>query len=88
MFPPPDRSLLKPTHTDIPPVTSDAAGTDHGFALTDDGEAYSWGFSENGRTGQGTENDIKVPTLIDDKAIRGKKVAIASASESFSSVAA
>ncbi|KAI3390284.1 hypothetical protein diail_10545, partial [Diaporthe ilicicola] len=45
---------------------------DHSFALTNDGKAYSWGFSSNGRTGQGTEDDIKIPTVIDGKAISGK----------------
>lgn len=64
-----------------------AAGTDHSFALTTDGEAYSWGFSANGRTGQGTEDDIKIPTRIDGKAVRGKKLVVASAGGSFSILA-
>ena len=62
---------------DIPSITSVAAGTDHSFALTVDGEAYSWGFSQGGRTGQDTEEDIKVPTVIDCEAIRGNAIGAA-----------
>ncbi|KAL1862574.1 hypothetical protein Daus18300_008534 [Diaporthe australafricana] len=82
------RILKNPTVVpDLPPIASIAAGTDHSFALTASGETYSWGFSSNGRTGQGTEDDIKVPTLIDSKAVRGKKLTVAGAGGSFSILA-
>ena len=74
-------------HLGISDITSVASGTDHSFALTADGKAYSWGFSSNGRTGHGTERDIEVPSLIDCKAIRGKKLTFAGAGGPFSVLA-
>ncbi|ROT42570.1 RCC1/BLIP-II [Sodiomyces alkalinus F11] len=65
-------------------VSRVAAGTDNNFAVTSDGKAYSWGFSINYQTGQGTIDDIKVPTLIDNTAIRGKKIVAAGAGGQFS----
>jgi regulator of chromosome condensation len=38
----------------ITSIISIAVGTDYSFALTTDGKAYSWGFTANGRNGQGT----------------------------------
>ncbi|KAG8163423.1 hypothetical protein KVR01_006720 [Diaporthe batatas] len=82
------RILKTPTVIpDIPPISLVAAGTDHSFALTTDGKAYSWGFSSNGRTGQGTEDDIKIPTVIDGQAVNGKMLVVASAGGSFSILA-
>ncbi|GFP54991.1 protein pim1 [Trichoderma asperellum] len=49
-----------------------------------DGKVYSWGFSSNYQTGQGTLDDIHVPTLIDNSAIRGKKIIAAGAGGQFS----
>ena len=63
----------------VPPVASVAAGTDNSFAITTDGKAYSWGFSANYQTGQGTGDDIETPTLIDNTAVRGKKLVFAGA---------
>jgi regulator of chromosome condensation len=72
---------------EVPPITSVAAGIDHSLALTTNGEAYSWGFSESGRTGQDTENDIKAPTRIDCEATRGKKLTFVGAGGAFSILA-
>lgn len=80
-------SLLTHRCVDIPLITSVAAGTDHSIALTADGKPYSWGFSDSGRTGQGTEDDIKIPTLVESKAIKGKKLVFADAGGSFSVLA-
>jgi len=71
----------------VPAVASVAAGTDHSFAVSRDGRAYSWGFSANGRTGQGQEDDIEIPTLLDSKAVRDKKIAFAGAGGPFSILA-
>ena len=68
-------------------IRSVAAGTDNSFALTKDGKVYSWGFSSNYQTGQGTIDDIKVPTLIDNTAIRGKQIVVAGAGGQFSVLA-
>lgn len=65
-----------------------AAGTDHSFALTAEGKAYSWGFSANYQTGQGTEDDVEVPTLIDNSAVREKKLVFAGAGGQYSILAA
>jgi regulator of chromosome condensation len=48
-----------------------------------DGKAYSWGFSANYQTGQGTDDDVDETTLIDNTAIRGKKLIAAGAGGQF-----
>ena len=53
-------------------VTGVDSGPDHGIAITDKGRAWSWGFSANYQTGQGTTDDVLVPTLIDNTATRDK----------------
>jgi regulator of chromosome condensation len=63
------------------------AGTDNSFALTADGKVYSWGFSVNYQTGQGTTDDIETPTLIDNTAIRGRKITYAGAGGQYSVLA-
>ncbi|CAK7238355.1 hypothetical protein SEUCBS140593_010583 [Sporothrix eucalyptigena] len=68
-------------------VTNVNAGTDNTFALTSDGKVYSWGFSGNYQTGQGTTDDIELPTLIDNTAVRDKKLVFAGAGGQFSIVA-
>lgn len=65
-------------------VATVAAGTDNSFAVTKDGKVYSWGFSSNYQTGQGVIDDIKVPTLIDNTAIRGKMITGAGAGGQYS----
>lgn len=69
---------------DVPNTISVAAGTDNNFAVTKDGKAYSWGFSSNYQTGQGTIDDIHVPTHIDNTAIRGKQIIRAGAGGQYS----
>jgi regulator of chromosome condensation len=72
---------------DVSNIVSVAAGTDNSFALTKDGKAYSWGFSANFQTGQGTTEDIEVPTLIDNTAVRNKKLMFAGAGGQYSVLA-
>ncbi|KAK3945738.1 putative regulator of chromosome condensation protein [Diplogelasinospora grovesii] len=69
-------------------VVSVAAGTDNSFAVTEDGKVYSWGFSATYQTGQGTQDDIEEPTVIDNSAIRGKKIVWAGSGAQYSIVAA
>ncbi|KAH6606136.1 hypothetical protein Trco_005289 [Trichoderma cornu-damae] len=79
------RILVKPTkHEGISDIVAVAAGTDNSFAVSKDGKAYSWGFSSNYQTGQGTIDDIHVPTLIDNTATRDKKIVAAGAGGQFS----
>lgn len=60
------------------------AESDHSIAITTDGQAYSWGFSVNYQTGQGTDEDIEEATLIDNTAIRGKQMNWAGAGGQYS----
>lgn len=64
------------------------AGTDNNFSITESGTVYSWGFSTNYQTGQGTLDDIEVPTPIDNTALRGRTVTWAGAGGQYSVVAA
>jgi len=50
------------------------AASDTSIAIDNQGKAYSWGFSTNYQTGQGTIEDIKVVTQIDNTAVRGVKL--------------
>ncbi|EPE07209.1 rcc1 domain-containing protein [Ophiostoma piceae UAMH 11346] len=83
------RILKAPTAVpDVPAtITEVSAGTDNSFALTRDGKVYSWGFSANYQTGQGTIEDIETPTLIDNTAVREKKLVFAGAGGQFSILA-
>ncbi|OTB02210.1 hypothetical protein M426DRAFT_13790 [Hypoxylon sp. CI-4A] len=84
----------KPRILQIPTATTDiaaafiAAGTDTSFAIDTQGKVYSWGFSANYQTGQGTTDDIEVPTLINNSAIRGKRIVWAGAGGQYSVIAA
>ncbi|TLS23936.1 hypothetical protein PpBr36_08745 [Pyricularia pennisetigena] len=71
----------------LPKIVSVAAGTDNSFAISDDGKVYSWGFSINYQTGQGTSDDVETPTLIDNTAIRDRKITYAGAGGQYSVVA-
>ncbi|KAH8729825.1 regulator of chromosome condensation 1/beta-lactamase-inhibitor protein II [Ilyonectria robusta] len=79
------RILFKPTVVpDIADIVAVTAGTDNNFAVTSEGKVYSWGFSSNYQTGQGTLDDIHTPTVIDNTAIRGKKILAAGAGGQYS----
>ncbi|KAF2226392.1 regulator of chromosome condensation 1/beta-lactamase-inhibitor protein II [Elsinoe ampelina] len=56
------------------PVATASASSDHCIAITRNGQAYSWGFSANYQTGLGSDDDTEVATLIDNTAVRGKKL--------------
>ncbi|CAG9954781.1 unnamed protein product [Clonostachys rosea f. rosea IK726] len=79
------RILFVPTVVpDVSGIVAVNAGTDNSFAVSKDGQVYSWGFSSNYQTGQGTIDDIEKPTLIDNTAIRGKKIIGAGAGGQYS----
>lgn len=69
---------------DISGVSSVSAGTDNSFAVTKEGKVYSWGFSSNYQTGQGTIDDVETPTVIDNTAIRDAHVVSSGAGGQFS----
>ncbi|KFZ11028.1 hypothetical protein V502_07796 [Pseudogymnoascus sp. VKM F-4520 (FW-2644)] len=64
-------------------VAAVAAGIDHSFAVTSHGTAYSWGFSENYRTGLGTDETVGTPTLVGE----GKIIIAAECGGQFSVLA-
>ncbi|KAH6690477.1 GDP/GTP exchange factor [Plectosphaerella plurivora] len=85
-----DKARILAVPTVVPTVQNVShvsAGTDNSFAVTTDGKAYSWGFSANYQTGQGTDDDIEAPTLIDNTAVRGKKLVWAGAGGQYSVLA-
>ena len=68
------RYLIKPNVVpDIEGVYV-ATGPDTCLAVDKDGKAYTWGFSSNYQTGQGTAEDVVEATWVDNSAVRGKKI--------------
>lgn len=78
------RILIKPSP--VPGVNASvvAAGSDHSIAVDKEGRAWSWGFSATYQTGQGTQDDIEVATIVENTAVRGKKLNWAGAGGQFS----
>lgn len=82
------RILAEPTAiTGVGAVTYAAAGFDSSVVVNDQGKAFSWGFSGNYQTGQGTTDDVEVATMIDNTATRDKKLVWSGAGEQFSMLA-
>lgn len=78
------RILIEPTIVPGIKAKAVAASSDHSLAIDTEGRAWSWGFSANYQTGQGTSDDIEVATIIDNTAVRGKKLNWAGAGGQFS----
>lgn len=36
--------------------------------------AWSWGFSVTYRTGQGTQDDVEIATVVENTTVRGRKL--------------
>ena len=51
-----------------------ACGTAVSYAVTRDGDCYSWGMGTNGQLGTGEEDDVWTPTKMEGKQLKGKKV--------------
>lgn len=82
------RILIQPTALPgLGEVVHVTIGTDHTIAINSEGKAYSWGFNVNYQCGQGNIDDIVIPTLIDNTAVRGKKLNWAGAGGQFSILA-
>jgi len=64
-----------------------AAGSDHCVAIDKNGKAFAWGFSTTFQTGLGTDDDVELATLIDNTAVRDKKLVWAGAGGQFSVIA-
>lgn len=78
------RILIEPTAVPELKARFVAAGSDHCLAIDADGRPWSWGFSATYQTGQGTQDDIEVATIVDNTAVRGKKLNWAGAGGQFS----
>jgi regulator of chromosome condensation len=80
--------LIEPTPIPgLKNIVSGACGPEHTIVIDKDGKAYSWGFSANYQTGQGTDDDIDVPTLIDNTAVRETKLTAAGCGGQYSILA-
>jgi regulator of chromosome condensation len=82
------RFLVKPTV--IPDINGEyvSVATDTCIVVTKEGKAYSWGFSANYQTGQGTTDDITEATLLDNSAVKDEKLVWCGAGGQFSVLAA
>lgn len=80
--------LLEPTEIPgLQDIVTGAVGPEHSIVINKDGKAYAWGFSSNYQTGLGTGDDIEVPTLIDNTAVRDTKLTWAGCGGQFSMLA-
>ncbi|KAF2660517.1 RCC1/BLIP-II [Lophiostoma macrostomum CBS 122681] len=80
--------LVEPTAVPgLQDIVFATCGPDHNIVLDKNGKAYSWGFSANYQTGQGTLDDIKVPTLIDNTAVKETKLVWGGAGGQYSVLA-
>ncbi|KAJ4349973.1 uncharacterized protein N0V89_008594 [Didymosphaeria variabile] len=80
--------LLEPTPVPgLSNIVTGTCGPEHTIVINKDGRAYSWGFSANYQTGQGTDDDIETPTLIDNTAVRDVKLVWAGAGGQYSALA-
>ena len=79
------RILLEPTRISVISgrVVALAANSDHNFAITAEGHAYSWGFSANYQTGQGTDDDVETATQITNTATRVRHIVGATTGAQF-----
>ncbi|KAL2796525.1 regulator of chromosome condensation 1/beta-lactamase-inhibitor protein II [Aspergillus keveii] len=68
------RILIEPKAVPGIKAKAVAAGSDHSIAIDSDGRPWSWGFSATYQTGQGTQDDVEVATIIENTAVRGKKL--------------
>lgn len=48
-----------------------AAGTDNCFAISDGGDLFAWGFSDDYRTGLETEDPVSEPTEVTTGSLAG-----------------
>jgi regulator of chromosome condensation len=81
------RILLEPTALPISNCVYAAAGSDHNLVVTAEGKAYSWGFNPLNQVGQGSDSDVIVATLLDNKASKQQKFTWAGAGGQYSMLA-
>jgi regulator of chromosome condensation len=69
-------------------VVQVAAAGDQNIVVNKQGKAFSWGFSANYQTGQGTTDDVMEATLMENTAIREKHIIYAQCGGQFSMLTA
>lgn len=80
--------LIEPTPiSTLKNVVTGACGPDHTIVIDKEGKAFSWGFSANYQTGQGTDDDIEEATMIDNTAVRETKLTWAGCGGQYSVLA-
>ena len=80
--------LIEPTPIpNLKNIVAGACGPEHTIVIDKDGKAYSWGFSANYQTGQGTDDDVDEPTHIDNTAVRETKLTWAGCGGQYSILA-
>jgi regulator of chromosome condensation len=83
------RILLKPmVLPEIKGAVQSSSGPENNIVLTKDGKAYSWGFNPTFQCGQGTDDDVIQPTMIDNTAIRRKRLSWTGMGGQFTMLAA
>ncbi|KAJ2354834.1 hypothetical protein IWW50_003672, partial [Coemansia erecta] len=59
---------------DLAAITDFACGSNHNIALAGDGRAYAWGYGEMLQLGNGEEEDVELPMLLEGQKIAGKAI--------------
>lgn len=85
-----DRPRILTSATRVPGLDAVYAtfGSEHAIAVSKDGKPYSWGFNSSNQTGQPGDDDVKVATLLQSKAILDKSFIWAGAGGQYSMIAA
>ncbi|SMQ49084.1 unnamed protein product [Zymoseptoria tritici ST99CH_3D7] len=65
-------------------VVQVTTSSDNNIVITDEGKAWSWGFSANYQTGLGTDDDVIVATCIENTAVKDQKIIGAGCGGQFS----
>lgn len=65
-----------------------SAGSDHTYLVNEQGQAYSWGLGSTNQLGLGAAVDTQMPTLIDNTAVRGRKLEWSGCGGQYSMLAA
>ncbi|KAF7900483.1 uncharacterized protein EAF01_007785 [Botrytis porri] len=75
--------LKVPTVVPSVKATFVAGAIDNNIVLTEDGKVWAWGYGENYRTGLGSDDTTRTPTLVENSAIKGKKITFAGCGGQF-----
>ncbi|OMH79684.1 Protein pim1 [Zancudomyces culisetae] len=81
------KSVKLPTKIpNIPKVIDFSCGSNHNLAITEDKKLYSWGYGEMLQCGNGEEEDVSTPTLVEGQKIDGLEILKISAGGQHSAI--